>query len=109
MGRKRKRGKPSTQHRKAARLLAQGVSFKMALTEAGYSPAQARKGLAKIIRSPNFRTAVLREFRRVPLGLNAFLMRVRLRRKMGLPAPVIVPFASPADASEGISSSEGLR
>jgi hypothetical protein len=84
----RKRGKPSTQHKKAARLLAQGVSFKIALTEAGYSPAQARKGMAKIIRSPNFRSAVLREFRRVPLGINAFLKRVRMRRKMGLP-PVI--------------------
>lgn len=84
----RKRGKPTSQHKKAARLLAQGVSYKIALTQAGYSPAQARKGMAKIIRSPNFRSAVLREFRRVPLGLNAFLMRVRLRRKMGLP-PVI--------------------
>jgi hypothetical protein len=84
----RKRGKPSTQHRKAARLLAQGVSFKIALTQAGYSPAQARKGLAKIVRSPNFRRAVLREFRRGPLGLNAVLVRGRLRRKMDLP-PVL--------------------
>jgi hypothetical protein len=88
MGRKRKRGKPSTQHRKAARLLAQGVSFKIALTEAGYSPAQARKGLAKIVRSPNFRSAVLREFRRVPLGLQAVIVQARLRRRIGL-APLL--------------------
>ncbi len=81
----RKIGKPSAQHKKAARLLAQGVSFKIALTEAGYSPAQARKGLAKIIRSPNFRGAVLREFRRLPLGLHAAMVRGRLRRKMSLP------------------------
>ena len=80
----RKRGKPTGQHKKAARLLAQGVSFKIALTQAGYSPAQARKGLAKIIRSPNFRSAVLREFRRVPLGLKAVIVRGRMRRKMGL-------------------------
>jgi hypothetical protein len=78
MGRKRKRGKPTSQHRKAARLLAQGVSYKIALTEAGYSPAQARKGLAKVNRSPNFRRAVLKELRTHPIGIPAIILRARL-------------------------------
>jgi hypothetical protein len=74
----RKRGKPSLQHRKAARLLAQGVTFKLALIEAGYSPAQARKGMAKVNRSPNFRRAVLKELRTHAIGIHAIILRAKM-------------------------------
>jgi hypothetical protein len=45
---RRERVTPTAQQRRAARLLADGVPIKRALIAAGYSDAQARKGVAAI-------------------------------------------------------------
>lgn len=46
------------QYREFARAYASGVSLKQALIRAGYSPAQARKGMAIVNRSKGLREAV---------------------------------------------------
>jgi hypothetical protein len=69
---------PTRQQRKAARMLASGASFTDALTIAGYSPAQARKGMAKILKSSGLREALLQEMEKFPPEVRAALVRRRL-------------------------------
>src|SRR5438876_4995232 len=69
---------PTRQQRKAARMLAVGASYTDALTTAGYSPAQARKGMAKILKSSGLREALLQEMEKFPPEVRAALVRLRL-------------------------------
>src|SRR5438067_13932366 len=69
---------PTKQRRKAARLLAQGASFTDALTAAGYSPAQARKGMAKVQKSRGLQEALLEEMKKFPPEVRRDLVRLRL-------------------------------
>ena len=50
--------KTAEQHRKFARAYTSGVPLKGALILAGYSPAQARKGMAIVNRSKGLRQAI---------------------------------------------------
>jgi hypothetical protein len=50
--------KTTEQHREFARAYANGVPLKRALIQAGYSPAQAKKGMAIVNRSKGLREAV---------------------------------------------------
>jgi len=50
--------KTAEQHREFARAYTNGASLKRALIQAGYSPAQARKGMAIVSRSKGLRDAV---------------------------------------------------
>lgn len=68
----------TSQQRKAARLLAGGKSIFEALTAAGYSATQARKGLARITRSKGLRQALEEELRRFPPDVRANIIRLRL-------------------------------
>ena len=70
--------KPTKQQRKAARMLAHGASFMDALTAAGYSRAQARKGLARVKSSKGLMVAVREEMTQYPPELRADLVRLRL-------------------------------
>src|SRR5713226_811374 len=51
------------QHREFARAYTNGVPLKRALIQAGYSPAQARKGMAIVSRSKGLREAVAEQGR----------------------------------------------
>lgn len=57
--------KTGQQHREFARAYATGVSLKRALIQAGYSPAQARKGMAIVNRSRGLREAIAEQGRLV--------------------------------------------
>ena len=57
---------PTKQQRKAARLLADGVPIKRALIAAGYSDAQARKGVAAIRSRAGLCQALVRPAGRLP-------------------------------------------
>lgn len=69
---------PTTQQRKAARLLANGVPIKRALVEAGYSLAQARKGVAAIRSRAGLCQALVEEGRRWTPEAREALIRGRL-------------------------------
>ena len=69
---------PTIQQRKAARLLASGVPIKRALIAAGYSEAQARKGIAAIRSRAGLRQALVEEGRRWTPEAMAALIRGRL-------------------------------
>jgi hypothetical protein len=70
--------KPNKQQRKAARLLAHGASFMDALTGAGYSRPQARKGLVRVLKSRGLVTALRQEIAKFPPEVRANLVRLRL-------------------------------
>jgi hypothetical protein len=66
------------QQRKAARLLANGVPIKQALVAAGYSEAQARKGVAAIKSRAGLCQALVEEARHWTPEVRAALIRGRL-------------------------------
>src|SRR5688572_25458787 len=74
--------KPNRQQRKAARLIASGAPYKTALIAAGYSPAQARKGVERIVRSKALKEALRQEMERFPPDVRADLVRVRLLQNL---------------------------
>ena len=69
---------PTKQQRKAARLLADGVPIKRALIAAGYSDAQARKGVAAIRSRAGLCQALVEEGRRWTPEAREALIRGRL-------------------------------
>jgi len=69
---------PTAQQRKAARLLADGMPIKRALIAAGYSDAQARKGVAAIRSRAGLCQALVEESKRWTPEARAALVRGRL-------------------------------
>jgi hypothetical protein len=69
---------PTAQQRKAARLLADGMPIKRALTAAGYSEAQARKGVAAIRSRAGLCQALVEEGKRWTPEAREALIRGRL-------------------------------
>jgi hypothetical protein len=69
---------PTMRQRRAARLLANGVPIKRALVAAGYSEAQARKGVAAIRTRAGLCQALVEEGRRWTPEARAALVRGRL-------------------------------
>lgn len=70
--------KPTKQQRTAARMLARGANFTDSLIAAGYSPAQARKGLARVVKSKGLMDAIRDELAKFPPDVRAGLVRLRL-------------------------------
>jgi hypothetical protein len=75
---KRTRVRPTSQQRRAARLLADGVPIRKALVAAGYSDAQARKGRAAIRSRAGLCKALEEESRRWTPEARTALSRGRL-------------------------------
>jgi hypothetical protein len=73
---------PTNQQRKAARMLAHGASFTDALRAAGYSPAQARKGFARVVKSKGLMAALQEEMKRYPPEVRRDLVRLRLLQNL---------------------------
>ena len=69
---------PTKQQRKAARLLVEGVPIKRALIAAGYSDAQARKGVAAIRSRAGLCQALVEESQRWTPEAREALIRGRL-------------------------------